>query len=173
MVITDIAAPPAGAPAGTSSDNYLTHGRGVKSWLLTLDHKRIGILYLVSVLVSFLLGGIYAELIRTKLITPGPSMVSANAYNQLFTIHGAVMIFMFLIPGIPAALGNFVLPLMLGAKDVAFPRLNLVSYYLLARRGPVLRRHAALRRPGHRLDLLHAVQRDHRHPRLRWPWSGP
>ncbi len=129
MVITDIAAPPAGAPAGTSSDNYLTHGRGVKSWLLTLDHKRIGILYLVSVLVSFLLGGIYAELIRTKLITPGPSMVSANAYNQLFTIHGAVMIFMFLIPGIPAALGNFVLPLMLGAKDVAFPRLNLVSYY--------------------------------------------
>ena len=81
----------------------------------------------MSVLVSFLLGGIYAELIRTKLITPGPSMVSANAYNQLFTIHGAVMII--LISGIPAVMGNFVLPLMLGAKNVAFPRLNLVSYY--------------------------------------------
>ena len=129
MAITDLEAAPPGPPADASVDNYLTYGRGLKSWLLTLDHKRIGILYLVSVLASFLLGGLYAEMIRTKLLLPGPSMVSANAYNQLFTIHGAVMIFMFIIPGIPAAIGNFVLPLMLGAKDVAFPRLNLLSYY--------------------------------------------
>jgi cytochrome c oxidase subunit 1 len=112
-------------------DNYLTHGRGLKSWLFTLDHKRIGVMYLVSILSSFLLGGVFALLVRTKLLTPGNSaMMSADQYNQMFTLHGAVMIFLFVIPGIPAALGNFVLPLMLGAKDVAFPRLNLASYYM-------------------------------------------
>ena len=112
-------------------DNYLSHGHGLRSWLLTLDHKRIGVMYLVSILVSFLLGGIFALLIRTKLLTPGSSgLMDANAYNQMFTLHGAIMIFLFIIPGIPAALGNFVLPLMVGAKDVAFPRLNLASYYM-------------------------------------------
>jgi cytochrome c oxidase subunit 1 len=112
-------------------DNYLSHGHGLKSWLLTLDHKRIGVMYLVSILGSFFLGGIFALLIRTKLLTPGSSaLMDANTYNQMFTLHGAVMIFLFIIPGIPAALGNFVLPLMLGAKDVAFPRLNLASYYM-------------------------------------------
>ena len=112
-------------------DNYLTHGRGLKSWLFTLDHKRIGVMYLVSILSSFLLGGVFALLVRTKLLTPGNSaMMSADQYNQMFTLHGAVMIFLFVIPGIPAALGNFVLPLMLGAKDVAFPRLNLASLYM-------------------------------------------
>lgn len=112
-------------------DNYLTHGRGLKSWLLTLDHKRIGVMYLVVILTSFLLGGIFGLLIRTKLLTPGNSaLMDANSYNQMFTLHGAIMIFLFVIPGIPATLGNFVLPLLLGAKDVAFPRLNLLSFYL-------------------------------------------
>ncbi|MCX7016651.1 MAG: cbb3-type cytochrome c oxidase subunit I [Candidatus Sumerlaeota bacterium] len=112
------------------SDNYLTHTRGIKSWLLTLDHKRIGIMYLVTILGAFLLAGIFALLIRTELLTPGQTIVTADTYNRLFTLHGAIMIFLFVIPGIPSALGNFVLPLQLGAKDVAFPRLNLFSYYL-------------------------------------------
>lgn len=111
-------------------ENYLTHAGGVMSWLGTLDHKRIGVMYLVSILFSFLLGGVFAMLIRTVLLTSGSKLLSATAYNQVFTIHGAIMIFMVLIPGIPAALGNFVLPLMLGAKDVAFPRLNLIGYYM-------------------------------------------
>ncbi len=116
--------------AQASSDNYLTHGKGIMSWLGTLDHKRIGVMYLGCILFSFFLGGIFALLIRTELLTPGKTIVDADQYNQLFTLHGAVMIFLFLIPGIPAALGNFALPLMLGAKDVAFPRLNLMSWYL-------------------------------------------
>ena len=113
-------------------DNYLTYTRGFRSWAFTLDHKRIGIMYLVSVLSSFLVGGIFALLIRTELLTPGPTIpgVDANLYNQFFTLHGAIMVFLVIIPSIPAALGNFVLPIMLGAKDVAFPRLNLCSYYL-------------------------------------------
>jgi cytochrome c oxidase subunit 1 len=111
-------------------DNYLTHTHGIRSWIFTLDHKRIGMLYLVSVLGSFFLGGIFALLVRTELISPGRTIVDADTYNQFFTLHGAVMIFLFIIPGIPAALGNFVLPIMLGAKDVAFPRLNLMSWWL-------------------------------------------
>ena len=111
-------------------DNYLAHGSGLKSWLFTLDHKRIGIMYLVAILGSFFLGGMLALLIRTELITPARMLVDPDTYNQLFTLHGAVMIFLFIIPGIPAALGNFVLPIMLGAKDVAFPRMNLASFYL-------------------------------------------
>ncbi len=110
-------------------DNYLTHEGGILSWLTTLDHKRIGVLYMISVLTAFLLGGIFALLVRTELLTPGKTVVDADTYNQLFTLHGAVMIFLFIIPGIPAVLGNFVLPVMLGAKDVAFPRLNLASWY--------------------------------------------
>jgi len=103
---------------------------GVWSWIVTLDHKRIGVLYLVSILAAMALGGLFAMLIRAELALPGPTIMGKDAYNQMFTLHGAVMIFLFLIPGIPAALGNFVLPIMLGAKDVAFPRLNLFSYYL-------------------------------------------
>jgi cytochrome c oxidase subunit 1 len=112
------------------ADNYLSHAHGWRSWLFTLDHKRIGVMYLVSILTSFLFGGVLALLVRTELLTPQRTIVSADTYNQLFTLHGAVMIFLFIIPGIPAALGNFVLPIMLGAKDVAFPRLNLFSYHL-------------------------------------------
>jgi cytochrome c oxidase subunit 1 len=112
-------------------DNYLSHTHGLRSWLLTLDHKRIGVMYLIVILSSFLLGGIFAMLIRTKLLTPGNSaLMDAHTYDQMFTLHGAIMIFLFVIPGVPATLGNFVLPLMLGAKDVAFPRLNLLSFYL-------------------------------------------
>jgi cytochrome c oxidase subunit 1 len=118
------------APTERGSDNYLTHDKGLLSWLLTLDHKRIGIMYLMCVMSAFGLGGIFALLVRTELLTPGRTIVSHDQYNQLFTLHGAVMVFLVIIPGIPAALGNFVLPLQLGAKDVAFPRLNLASWYL-------------------------------------------
>ena len=113
-------------------DNYLTHTRGFLSWALTLDHKRIGVMYMVAVLCSFFVGGVFALLVRTELLTPGMTIpgVTADVYNQLFTLHGAIMVFLVIIPSIPAALGNFVLPIMLGAKDVAFPRLNLGSFYL-------------------------------------------
>jgi len=123
---------PAVAPSAEPVDNYLTYTRGFLSWALTLDHKRIGVMYMFSVLFSFLIGGIFALLVRTELLTPGPTIpgVDANTYNQFFTLHGAIMVFLVIIPSIPAALGNFVLPVMLGAKDVAFPRLNLGSYYL-------------------------------------------
>jgi cytochrome c oxidase subunit 1 len=121
----DVAIPP-----GQAEDNYLVHDKGVLSWIFTLDHKRIGIMYLVSVLSAFALGGVFALLLRTELLTPGHTIVEADTYNQLFTLHGAVMVFLVIIPGIPAALGNIVMPLQLGAKDVAFPRLNLFSYHL-------------------------------------------
>ena len=120
--------PPTGAQPAT--DNYLTHTRGITSWLFTLDHKRIGVMYMMGILSSFLLGGIFALLVRTELIAPGRTIMGPDMYNHMFTLHGAVMIFLFIIPSIPAILGNFVLPLMLGAKDVAFPRLNLASLYL-------------------------------------------
>jgi cytochrome c oxidase subunit 1 len=117
--------------AAEAPDNYLTFRRGILSWLLTLDHKRIGVMYLVAVLVSFFAGGVMALLIRTKLLFPGEvEWMTAEQYNQAFTLHGAIMVFLVIIPSIPAALGNFVLPIMLGAKDVAFPRLNLFSFYL-------------------------------------------
>jgi len=112
------------------SDNYLTHEKGFLSWALTLDHKRIGVMYLASVLCAFALGGTFALILRTELLTPGKTIIEHDTYNQMFTLHGAVMVFLVIIPGIPAALGNIALPLQLGAKDVAFPRLNLASYYL-------------------------------------------
>jgi cytochrome c oxidase subunit 1 len=100
------------------------------SWLNTRDHKRVGVMFLVAVLTAFLLGGVFALLIRLKLLQPGPFFIDALSYNRLFTLHGIVMIFLFLIPSIPSAFGNFVVPLMIGARDVAFPRLNLASFYL-------------------------------------------
>ncbi len=117
-------------PEPASGENYLSCAHGLRSWIFTLDHKRIGVMYLVSVLTSLLLGGIFAMLIRTELLTPDKTIMEADTYNQMFTLHGAVMIFLFIIPSIPAAFGNFALPIMLGAKDVAFPKLNLCSYYL-------------------------------------------
>jgi cytochrome c oxidase subunit 1 len=110
--------------------NYLNVDKGWKSWLFTLDHKRIGLLYLFSIMAAFLLGGIFAILIRLELLTPAGDLMGPRTYNQVFTLHGAIMIFLFIIPSIPASLGNFVLPQMLGAKDVAFPRLNLLSWWI-------------------------------------------
>ncbi len=110
--------------------NYLNHARGLKSWLLTLDHKRIGLLYLISIALFFVVGGILALLVRLELFAPGQTIMSAETYNHVFTLHGAIMIFLFLIPAAPAVLGNFALPIMIGARDVAFPRLNLASWYI-------------------------------------------
>ena len=109
---------------------YLNAEYGAKSWLLTKDHKRIALLYLVSVTLFFFLGGIMAVLIRIELATPAGDLVQSNTYNKLFTMHGILMIFFFLIPSIPAVLGNFLVPLMIGAKDLAFPRINLLSWYI-------------------------------------------
>ncbi|MBI5189382.1 MAG: cytochrome c oxidase subunit I [Nitrospirae bacterium] len=104
--------------------------KGWRSWAYTLDHKRIGVMYLFTTLFFFLLGGVFGMLIRLELLTPGPTFFSDQTYNEMFTMHGSMMIFLFIIPGIPSGLGNFLIPLMIGARDVAFPRLNLASYWL-------------------------------------------
>jgi len=114
---------------GENKVNYLNAAHGIKSWLLTKDHKRIAILYLWSIMLMFLFGGLLALFLRLELLGPGPDLIQAKTYNQLFTLHGAIMIFMFIIPSVPAILGNFALPIQIGAKDVAFPRLNLASWY--------------------------------------------
>jgi cytochrome c oxidase subunit 1 len=110
--------------------HYLNAGYGPTSWLLTIDHKRIALLYLASVSVMFFLGGLYAAAIRLELVTPPGDVFLSETYNRLFTGHGVLMVFFFLIPAIPAVLGNFLIPLMIGAKDLAFPRINLLSWYL-------------------------------------------
>jgi len=109
--------------------NYLTNGFTLRSWLLTKDHKRIAILYLLSVSAFFALGGIYASLIRLELLTPQSDLLESGTYNRVFTQHGIIMVFFFLIPSIPAILGNFLIPIMIGAKDLAFPKINLLSWY--------------------------------------------
>jgi cytochrome c oxidase subunit 1 len=124
---------PQAAPQAREAEalpSYLTEPHGWRSWLFTTDHKRIAILYLVSVTLMFFVGGAAATVIRLNLITPKGALVTAELYNKLFTAHGVVMVWFFLIPIIPTALGNFVLPLMIGAKDLAFPRLNLLSWYV-------------------------------------------
>lgn len=110
--------------------NYINEFKGLKSWFTSLDHKRIGLLYLISVLFFFLTGGLAAMLLRLELMAPGTQFLTPDQYNQVLTYHGAIMVFMVIIPGIPAILGNFFLPLQIGAKDVAFPRLNLASWYV-------------------------------------------
>ncbi len=112
------------------ANNYLNATRGIKSWLFTLDHKRIGVLYLISITAAFALGGLFAMLLRLELLTPAETIMGAKTYNKFFTLHGAIMIFLFIIPSIPATLGNFFLPQLIGAKDVAFPRLNLASWWI-------------------------------------------
>src|SRR5687767_5042735 len=107
--------------AAAHGDNYLNHQKGLKSWLTTLDHKRIGIMYLFSVLFFFFVGGVFAMLMRLELIAPGATIMDATQFNKAFTYHGVIMVFLVVIPAVPAAIGNFVLPMMLGAKDVAFP----------------------------------------------------
>ena len=116
--------------SGEAKLNYLNNGYSVMSWLFTRDHKRIAMLYLASVSLFFLLGGIYAAGIRLELLTPQSDIFESGTYNRVFTAHGVIMVFLFLIPAIPATLGNFLLPLMIGAKDLAFPRINLLSWYL-------------------------------------------
>src|SRR6186713_974409 len=110
--------------------NYLNATYGLKSWLLTKDHKRIALLYLVSITFYFFIGGIYALMIRLELLTPQGDLLQSTTYNKVFTQHGIIMIFFFLIPSIPATLGNFLVPMMIGAKDLAFPRINLLSWYI-------------------------------------------
>ena len=110
--------------------DYLRARAGIRSWLLTTDHKRISLMYFVATTLAMMLGGAFAMLLRTKLLTPGPGFIEPLTYNRLFTLHGIVMVFMFMIPAIPAVFGNFLLPIMLGAKDLAFPRLNLASFYV-------------------------------------------
>ena len=111
-------------------DNYLTNGYGIKSWLLTTDHKRIAMLYLASITFFFFIGGMFALLVRLELLTPEGDLLQADTYNKAFTMHGMIMVFFFLIPVVPAVLGNFLVPIMIGAKDLAFPRINLLSWYL-------------------------------------------
>lgn len=115
---------------GPAQTSYLNAAYGLRSWLLTRDHKRIAILYLISVTLFFFLGGLFALLVRLELLTPPGDMVQPDTYNRLFTMHGVVMVFFFLIPAIPAVLGNFLVPIMIGARDLAFPRINLASWYI-------------------------------------------
>lgn len=116
---------PAGKPL-----NYLNWNHSISSWLLTIDHKRIAILYLISITIMFALGGIAATAMRLELLTPAGDMMKAETYNKMFTMHGVLMVFFFLVPSIPAVLGNFLVPLMIGARDLAFPKINLLSWYI-------------------------------------------
>lgn len=118
--------------------HYLNVNYGWKSWLFSTDHKRIALLYLVSITGFFFLGGLFAVLIRIKLLSPGAAIVTPETYNKLFSMHGIIMVFFFLIPSIPTVLGNFLIPLMIGARDVAFPRLNLMSWYLFNLAGLIM-----------------------------------
>ncbi len=118
------------APVRRKQLNFLNHDYRVRSWLLTKDHKRIALLYMVSITLFFAIGGVAATLIRLELVYPTNWIVKSETYNKLFTMHGVIMVWFFLIPSIPAVLGNFLMPLMLGARDVAFPKLNLTSWYL-------------------------------------------
>jgi len=117
-------------PTDSPKSHYLNYEKGIWAWLTTVDHKKIGLMYLGSVIFFFAVAGFLALALRTELLTPAQTFIDADTYNQFFTLHGAMMVFFVLVPSIPAALGNFVLPLQLGAKDVAFPRLNLLSLYI-------------------------------------------
>ncbi len=129
--MTDIAArPEAESVMPRPTGSYLSAGHSLKSWLLTTDHKRIAILYAITLTLFFFIGGAAATLIRIELVTPAGDLVSADSYNKLFTLHGVIMVWFFLVPAIPTTFGNFILPIAVGASDVAFPRLNLFSWYL-------------------------------------------
>jgi cytochrome c oxidase subunit 1 len=117
-------------PQLVETPNYLNQEYGWKSWLFTKDHKRIAVLYIISITVMFFIGGFFAGMIRMELLTPQGDLVNSDTYNKFFTMHGIVMVFFFLIPSIPATLGNFFVPMMIGAKDLAFPRINLLSWYI-------------------------------------------
>ncbi len=116
--------------SGNSNRSYLGSPTGIASWLLTHDHKRIGLMFLLATSGAMFLGGLFALLVRLELLAPGPTIMGAEMYNRLFTLHGVTMVWLFMIPAIPSGLGNFLVPLMIGARDVAFPRLNLLSLYV-------------------------------------------
>src|SRR5689334_10729152 len=117
--------------------NYLTEDNSVTSWFFTTDHKRVAILFFAGITLFFFVGGAAATLIRLELIKPQGHLVTSDTYNRLFTIHGVIMVWFFLIPSIPSTIGNFMVPLMIGARDLAFPRLNLTSWYLFMAGGSV------------------------------------
>src|SRR5450759_950249 len=117
--------------AAQEREHYLNASYGLKSWLLTKDHKRIGLLYLATITLFFFIRAAFATRIHVDLLAPQGDLVSSQTHNKQFTMHGVMMIFFFLIPSIPAVLGNFFLPMMIGARDLAFPKLNLLSWYLL------------------------------------------
>lgn len=129
------ATPAASPPSPPLMSDYLAAGHTVRSWLCTLDHKRIGLLYLATITFFFWIAAVAAGLMRWELLTPQGDLVTSDLYNRLFTLHGVLMVWFFLIPSIPTVIGNFVLPLMLGARDVAFPRLNLASWYIFVAGG--------------------------------------
>src|SRR4026207_2244346 len=137
-----------------SKVNYMNAQYGLKSWLLTKDHKRIALLYLGSITFFFFIGGLYALMIRLELLTPQGDFLQSTTYNKVFTQHGIIMVFFFLVPSIPTTLGNFLIPMMIGARDLAFPRLNLASWYIFTG-GALL---TPLRRARRGLHVLHAVQ---------------
>ncbi len=146
--------------------NYLNAEYGLRSWLLTGDHKRIAMLYLISITFFFFIGGAFAGLIRLELLTPLPDLVASDTYNKLFTMHGVIMIFLFLVPSVPATIGNFVIPIMVGAKDLAFPKINLLSWYLYVAGACFLVYALSQRWRRHRLDLHHSAQHSlPEHPR--------
>ncbi len=142
------------ATATVPKKNFITAEDGLLSWLLTGDHKRIAMLYLISITFFFFIGGAFAGMIRLELLTPQPDLVASDTYNKLFTMHGIIMVFLFLVPSVPATLGNFLIPIMLGARDLAFPKINLLSWYLYVI-GGVDR--ADARRSRYGLDLHHAA----------------
>lgn len=110
--------------------NYLKVRSGLINWLVTVDHKRIGIMYMISIIAFFILGGVFAGLFRLELWSPEPGFITQDTYNRFFTLHGVIMVFLVVVPAIPGALGNFLLPIQIGAKDLAFPKLNLTSLYV-------------------------------------------
>src|SRR6184192_3448921 len=117
-------------PAYQRPHSYLSVAYWLRTWLLTRDHKRIAILYMISITLFFMVGGAAATIMRLSLLTPDGRLTLPETYNRMFTIHGVIMVWFFLIPSIPAVLGNFLVPLMIGARDMAFPRLNLASWYI-------------------------------------------
>src|SRR4030066_655389 len=129
--VTDAAA----SPHEVDFYHYSGKRKGILSWLLTTDHKRIGLMYLGTMMLFFLVAMTLGILMRLEMLTPGQTIMKPQTYNSIFTLHGVIMIFLFIIPGIPAVFGNFFLPILIGAKDVAFPRLNLFSWYLFVTGG--------------------------------------
>jgi cytochrome c oxidase subunit I len=119
-----------GTPSTAEEVNYLNVEHGWKSWLFTTDHKRIAVLYIISITLMFFVGGLFAVMMRVNLLSPEGNYFSAATYDRLFSMHGIIMVFFFLVPSIPATLANFLIPIMIGAKDPAFPRVNLLSWYL-------------------------------------------